>query len=63
MYFVLEEGSEITIAICHFEDVAYEIAKNFPRPCIVRYTYMSNSVYAKGAKFFKENKEEKEKIA
>lgn len=60
MYFVLEKTTEITIAMCHFEDVAYEIAKHFPRPCIVRYTYMSNSVYTKNTKFFKE---EKEKIA
>lgn len=60
MYYVLDSNTETVIAMCYFVDVAYGIANNFPCPCIVRYAYMSNSVYAKDAKFFKK---EKEKIA
>jgi len=36
MYFVLEEGSERTVAICDSESYANWIAQNIPVNCIVR---------------------------
>lgn len=62
MWFVLEMGTEKTVAICHFEDAANIIAETFPAKCIVRYCEMSNAVYSKDAKFF-ENSEEMKKGA
>ena len=63
MWFVLEVGTEKTVAMTTFEDAAYIIAESFPADCIVRYAAEIKSSYKKDAKFFKENQQEMKKGA
>lgn len=53
MYFVLDYDTQATMAMCHFEDVAYTIATSLPNRCIVRYCAEINAGYVEHAIFFK----------
>lgn len=59
MWFVLENGTEKTIAMTEFKDVAFIIAESFPAQCIVRYTAEIETGYTKEALFFSETQEMK----
>ena len=52
MYFVLEEGTEKTIAMTAYKDAAEIIANSFPARCMIRYTPEIRSGYTEEAQFF-----------
>ena len=61
MYFIMEKGTEITIAMSHFEDVANLIAATLPCPCVVRYVDLDSINCSNNKCFFK--KENNKEIA
>lgn len=52
MWFVLEMGTEKTVAMTPYADAAKIIADTFPAKCILRYAAEIQSGYDKKAKFF-----------
>jgi hypothetical protein len=59
MYFVLQQGTEKTVAMTPFKDAAEIIAANFPTGCIIRYAAEIESGYSKDSTFFAVEEEEK----
>ena len=57
MWFVLEEGTEKTVAMTAYKDAAELIAANFPARCLIRFAYDTNMGNNKERTFFEENKE------
>lgn len=52
MWFVLEMGTEKTVAMTPYADAARIIADTFPTKCILRYTPEIRSGSNKNAQFF-----------
>ena len=61
MYFIMENKTDITIAMSHFEDVANLIAATLPCSCVVRYVDLDSINCNNNKCFFK--KENNKEIA
>ena len=57
MWFILEVGTERTIATTDYKDIAMMIAKMTPTECIVRYADGIKCGHSDNKMFFKESSE------
>ena len=57
MWFVLEVGTERTVATTNYKDIAMMIAKMTPTKCMVRYAEGIKSGYSNDAMFFEKSSE------
>ena len=57
MWFVLEVGTERTVAMTDYKDIAMMIAKTMPTECMVRYAEGIKCGHSDNEMFFKESSE------
>ena len=57
MWFVLEVGTERTVAMTDYKDIAMMIAKTMPTECMVRYAGGIKCEHSDNKIFFKESSE------